>query len=86
MQAIPHVQESDLARWKKVLDLVSPKVLSAIEAGILQNGRQLMLNFRNSINAATLAFASGDIPLMLEAFKAALERFQFFFAEISGPC
>jgi hypothetical protein len=79
MQSIPHIQDSDIARWAKALEAVAPKVAAAVEAGSLQGGRQLLLHFRNGVNAAVVAYAQGDNDRFLRLGRESLDRFQLFF-------
>jgi len=77
--SIPHIQQSDVERWTKVLETVSQKVSTSIETGSIQNGRQIALHFRNSTTAASVAYACGNISKMLKHFREALERHQMLF-------
>lgn len=79
MRQIPHVNDGDLKRWGQMLNAVAPKVQAAVESGALQNGRQLMLHFRNAVNASALAYALGDSDRFLSELKEALQRFLAFF-------
>ncbi|MFZ6642623.1 hypothetical protein ACO0LL_23065 [Undibacterium sp. TC4M20W] len=79
MQTIPHIKKEDLERWEKILSKISPKVLAAINSGLLQDGRLLALHLRNSLNLGALAYASGDFKGFLAAYHETLLRFQLFF-------
>lgn len=79
MKLIPYIKSEDLVRWEKVLNSVGPKISASIDAGILQKGRQIALHLRNSLNAAALAYASGDVSRCLIFYKEGVERFQLFF-------